>query len=412
MEIVIVGGGITGLALAMNLHKHGVACRVFESAPEIRELGVGITLLPHAIRELTELGLHDELAAFAIENRESLFFNRFGQLIYKEPRGKYAGYNYPEYGTHRGKLHSLMYRHAVSRLGAERIIINRTLVGLDQDAESVTLHFHDTSKRAPAESVRADIAIGCDGVNSAMRKHFYPQEKVAFTGINTWRGVTRRDPILGGRSYMRIGSIRTGKLVLYPIIDNIDGSGRQLVNWTAEIERPGAEINDWNKPGSHEDFIGIYQDWKFDWLNVPEMIRGAELILEYPMVDKNPIDRWTFGHLTLAGDAAHPMYPRGSNGAAQGLIDARVLADILDQVKGPEALKIYEDQRLPVTTKLVLTNRSQPPDYINIKVEELTGDRPFENLDRFISQEELRRISEDYKKVAGFAQADLSRKPS
>jgi 2-polyprenyl-6-methoxyphenol hydroxylase-like FAD-dependent oxidoreductase len=411
MEIAIVGGGITGLALALNLHKRGIACRVFESAPEIKELGVGITLLPHAIRELTELGLHDELAAFAIENRESLFFNRFGQLIYKEARGKYAGYNYPEYGTHRGKLHTLMYRHAVSRLGPERIIINRTFAGLEQNPTGVTLRFRDTSQKTPPESVHADIAIGCDGINSAVRKQFYPHEKVAFTGINTWRGVTRRDPILGGRSYMRIGSIRTGKLVIYPIIDNVDGNGKQLINWTAEIERPGAEINDWNKPGSHEDFISIYQGWKFDWLDVPEMIRGAELILEYPMVDKNPIDRWTFGRVTFAGDAAHPMYPRGSNGAAQGLIDARVLAEILHQVKGPKALKIFEEQRLPATTKLVLTNRSHPPDYINIKVEELTGDRPFENLDRFISQDELRRISDDYKKVAGFAQADLPIKP-
>jgi 2-polyprenyl-6-methoxyphenol hydroxylase-like FAD-dependent oxidoreductase len=407
MEIVIVGGGIAGLGLALNLHKRGIPSRVFESAPEIRELGVGITLLPHAMRELTELGLQNDLLPLGIENRESLFFNRFGQLIYKEPLGRYAGYRYPELGIHRGRLHVVMYESAVAQLGRDRIVTNRACAGLDQDAAGVTLQFRETSTGAAADDVRADVVVGCDGVNSTVRKRFYPDERMAFAGINTWRGVSRHAPILGGRSYLRVGSIRTGKLVIYPIGDDRDG--RQLINWVAEIEKPSAKKNDWNKPGSLGDFLPVYRDWRFDWLDVPEMLGNSELILEYPMVDKDPVARWTFGRVTLAGDAAHPMYPRGANGAAQALIDSRTLADLLRKTPDPlAALAAYEQERLPATAKVVRTNRAHPPDYINIRVEELTGDRPFDNLDKFISQEELRDLSDRYKRVAGFAMSDLS----
>jgi 2-polyprenyl-6-methoxyphenol hydroxylase-like FAD-dependent oxidoreductase len=248
--------------------------------------------------------------------------------------------------------------------------------------------------------------IACDGINSAIRKLFYPDDDVAFSGINTWRGVTRRKPIFGGRSYLRIGSILTGKIVIYPIIDNVDGDGNQLINWMAEIKQDTFEKNDWNKAGNLDDFFSIYQGWRFDWLDVAEVIRSADQILEYPMVDKDPIGRWTFGRVTLAGDAAHPMYPRGSNGAAQAAIDARTLAEFLAAGGDPrQALEAYEDARREVTAKIVRTNREYPPDFINIKVEELVGDRPFENLDDYISQDELRALSENYKRIAGFSMA-------
>jgi 2-polyprenyl-6-methoxyphenol hydroxylase-like FAD-dependent oxidoreductase len=255
---------------------------------------------------------------------------------------------------------------------------------------------------------RADIAIACDGVNSAIRRQLYPDEQLAFAGINTWRGTTIHKPIHSGRTYMRVGSIKTGKLVIYPIISDVDGEGNQLINWTGEIEGDRLTKNDWNKPGKLEDFIHIYESWVFDWLDIPDMIRNAELVLEYPMVDKDPVDQWTFGRVTLMGDAAHPMYPRGSNGAAQGAIDARTLADLLAGMDDAQAaLKAYEEARLAATAKVVLTNRSQPPDFINIKVEELAGDKPFDNLDDYISQDELRALSEGYKKIAGFSVDNL-----
>src|SRR5579862_4401520 len=406
--VAIIGGGVAGLALALNLKKRGIACHVYEAAPEIKELGVGITLLPHATRELSELGVLDELKTLAIENVESCFFNRFGQLLYKEPRGKYAGYSFPELGIHRGRLHMVLYKAARAALGDAYVTTNRQCVGIEQDDAGVTVRLRETSSGTLAAPVKAKVAIGCDGVNSAVRRQFYPDEQMAFTGINTWRGVTRRKPILTGRSYMRIGSIRTGKIVVYPIIDNVDGEGNQLVNWMAEIETGKLEKNDWNKTGKLEDFLPIYQNWKFDWLDVGEMIRNADTILEYPMVDKDPIPRWTFGRITFAGDAAHPMYPRGSNGAAQALIDARTLADLMRQQNDPvAALAAYEKKRLEATAQVVRTNRAHPPDFINIRVEELIGDKPYDKLDAVITQAELKALSDEYKRVAGFALEDV-----
>jgi len=216
--------------------------------------------------------------------------------------------------------------------------------------------------------------------------------------------LSRRKPILTGRSYMRIGSIETGKMVIYPIVDDIDGEGNQLINWMAEIRQPGVTMNDWNRPGRLEDLLPIYKDWRFDWLDVADLVSSSDLILEYPMVDKDPVPRWTFGRVTLVGDAAHPMYPRGSNGAAQGAVDARTLAEMLATRPDPRiALADYEKARLEPTAKVVRTNRQFPPDYIIIRVEELTGGRPFENIDQVISQDELRSLSENYKKIAGFS---------
>ena len=218
MEIAIVGGGICGLSLALNLHARGIACRVYEAAPELKELGVGITLLPHAMRELTALGLGDALLAAGIENAESCFFNRFGQLIYKEPRGKAAGYATPEVGIHRGTLHLALYRAVQERVGKDCVVTNHLCVGVEQDESGARLLFRETTSGKALPPVSADIVIAADGVNSAIRKQLVG-DSVVFTGINTWRGVTRMKPILTGRSYMRIGSILTGKIVIYPIAD-------------------------------------------------------------------------------------------------------------------------------------------------------------------------------------------------
>ena len=404
MRVAVIGGGIGGLALALGLQQRGIASDVYEAAREVRELGVGITLLPHAMRELAALGLQAELEPLGIENLESVFFNRWGQYIYREPRGRHAGYDVPELGMHRGKLHGVMVRAAMQRLGAQHVHLDHRCVGVQQQGDGVTLSFQDSQGHA-RPPVGADIVIACDGVNSAVRRQFYPHEKPAFAGINTWRGVTVHRPILTGKSYLRIGSIDTGKIVIYPIVDNVDGQGNQLINWTAEIRRPDMGMNDWNQPGRLEDFLPVYQDWKFDWLDVPALIAGAREILEYPMVDKDPVAQWTFGRVTFLGDAAHPMYPRGSNGSAQALLDAALLSKLLAQGPDPvAALAAYEAQRLPATAQVVQTNRTVPPDFIIMKADELSGGRPFPGtIDDLVSQEELRRISDDYKKVAGFA---------
>ena len=246
--------------------------------------------------------------------------------------------------------------------------------------------------------------MACDEINSAIRKQFYPEEQLAFGGINMWRGTKRRKPILDGHTYIRFGTIDTGKILIYPIIDNVDGQGNQLINWVAELRRSDVGMNDWIQPGKLEDFFDFYKDLRFDWLDVADLIAGSEQILEYPMVDRDPVTRRTFERVTLMGDAAHPMYPRGANGAAQGIIDARTLADLLSQTPNTlEALARYEQARLETTARIVRTNRQQPPDYINMKVDELTGGRPFKNIDNVISQDELRRISEHYAQIAGFS---------
>ncbi|MBB3862341.1 2-polyprenyl-6-methoxyphenol hydroxylase-like FAD-dependent oxidoreductase [Novosphingobium hassiacum] len=404
-EVTIVGAGIAGLALAIHLHRRGIICRIYEQAPELRELGVGITILPHAMRELAELGLQDLLLKEGIETADSRFFNRFGQLIYGEPRGLAAGYAHPEVGVRRAKVHSALLAIVRKEIGPEAVVTDRRLVSLEQTSSGTTLSFV-TAAGTLAPTVQAQLVIGCDGVNSNVRRQFYPEEKLAFAGINTWRGITRFPAILGGRTYLRIGSIRTGKMVIYPIADDIDGSGLQLINWVAEIQDDEMKMNDWNKAGDPAALMPLFGNWKFDWLDVRSLITNADTILEYPMVDKDPIDLWSFDNLTLAGDAAHPMYPRGSNGAAQALIDARVLAECLREVgTSPEALQRYESQRRPATSAVVRANRAAPPDIINIRVEELTGDRPFSNIDDVISQEELRNLSDSYKIIAGFAKA-------
>jgi 5-methylphenazine-1-carboxylate 1-monooxygenase len=408
MTIAIIGAGIGGLSLALALHQRGLACDVYETAPEIKEIGVGITLLPHAVRELAGLGLQAELETAGIENLESVFFNRYGQYIYREPRGRHAGYALPELGIHRGKLHRILFDAVLQRLGADHVHTNHRCMQVTQTEAGATLHFTEASSGLQLDAVHADVVIACDGVNSTLRKQFYPDEKVAFSGINTWRGVTRHRPILSGKSYIRIGSIDTGKMVIYPIVDNIDASGMQLINWVAETQREGDAMNDWNRVGSGADFLDIFKDWTFDWLNVPALITGADSILEYPMVDKDPVAQWTFGRVTLLGDAAHPMYPRGSNGSAQAIIDGRVLAAQLasTQQSGGDmrsALLAYEALRRPPTSKIVLTNRSTPPDFIIMKADELSGGQPFGHIDDLISQAELRAISENYARIAGFS---------
>lgn len=404
IPVAVVGGGIAGLAFALAMHQRGRVCDVFEAAPEVKEIGVGITLLPHAMRELDALGLTAELEAEAIENLESVFYNRWGQFVYAEPRGRHAGYALPELGIHRGKLHRVLWNAAVQRLGADRLHVGHRCIGIDPAEGGATLRF-EAGGQGSTVQVNAGVVVACDGVNSTIRRHFYPDDRICYAGINTWRGVSVHKPILTGKSYIRIGSIDTGKMVIYPIVDNVDGKGNQLINWVAEIRDPNAAMNDWNRPGRLEDFLPMFESWRYDWLDVPALIGSAQQVFEYPMVDKNPLRQWSFDRVTLMGDAAHPMYPRGSNGSAQGLLDARTLADEMvgSQDDPAAALRRYEALRLGPTAKVVETNRTLPPDFIIMKADELSGGQPFRHIDDLISQDELRAISDNYKQIAGFA---------
>jgi 5-methylphenazine-1-carboxylate 1-monooxygenase len=405
MDIAIVGGGIGGLTLALALHKENVPAkiRIYEAAPEFKPLGVGINLMPHAMKVLTELGTLDALAKVGVEPKEFMFFTHHGQFVYREPTGYAAGFKYPHYSFHRADLHQVLYEAVIERLGRDVILMNHRCVRSEEGGDRVTLHFVDANGKEQ-KSHQADIAIGCDGIHSALRKQFYPNEgPPVFHGINIWRGVTRAKPFLTGGSVTRVGGLyTTSKLGIYPIRNNIDDEGNQLINWFAEVVTDVQYPVDWHKAGRMEDFYPIYKDWSFDWLDCAALIRNSDFILTYPMVDRDPVTRWTFGRVTLLGDAAHPMYPRGGNGGAQSIIDAVTLAELLKNTKDPvEALKTYDTTRIPTTSQIVMKSRTAPPDLIIDTVEKHTGGKRFENLDDIISQDELREIAQGYYRTAG-----------
>lgn len=402
-DIVIIGAGIGGLTLALMLERRGIRTRVFEAAEDMQPIGVGISILPHASAELCQLGLRDALARTAVTARHSNFYTRFGQLVHSEPLGVDAGYDVPQFQVHRGDLQRILYAALIAQAGTRCVVTNHRCTGFEPTERGAIAHFADASGTA-LRSVHARAIVAADGIHSAIRKQLYPDEGgPIYSGVNMWRGVTRWKPYLDGASYVRAGWLSHGKMVIYPIRDDIDGEGTQLINWVAEIETPEHARQDWNRRGRLEDFIGAFEDWHFDFLDVPALIRAADTILEYPMVDKDPLPRWSFGAVTLLGDAAHPMYPRGSNGAGQAILDARALADALaDHADAREALQVYEAARLEATAQVVRTNRTTPPDIILKVVHERSGDKPFDRIEDIISPDELAAISNNYKTIAGY----------
>src|SRR5437868_10091363 len=407
-EVIIVGAGIGGLTLGLALHEAGIPCRIFESAAEIRAVGVGINLLPHATKELAALGLEQALAKVAIATTDATFFNRFGQLIYQEPLGRAAGYDHPQFSIHRGDLQRVLLDAFVTRAGNDRLLTSHHCTGIEQDDSGVAVNFSYGPAGSNRTKVRGKAVIACDGIHSAIRKQFYPDEgEPRYSGVNMWRGVTRWKPMLSGASMVRAGWLSHGKMVIYPI-RAAGNDGLQLINWVAEIETPNYRKRDWNREGSLDDFIGPFADWHFDWLDVPAFIRAADSVLEFPMVDQDPLPCWSFGRITLLGDAAHPMVPRGSNGAGPAILDARALTVALLQNADPvAALGSYESQRLAVTTRIVLTNRTNPPDAILREVFQRTHDRPFKAIEDVISRDELVALSEGYKRIAGYSKDAL-----
>lgn len=405
MHVAIVGGGIGGLSTALYLHQQGIDCRVYESVPAYKPLGVGINLFPHAMRRLFELGLEDAVRQVGVEAKEFTFFNQHGQLIYREPCGRHAGYDWPHFSFHRADLHRVLLDAVMARLGPDAVHNGHRCSGFSQDDQGVTLQL-DTATTSHA--VRADVVIACDGFHSAVRRQLYPEEAPAhFGGINLWRGVTRGQPFLSGASVTRCGALRHGKLVVYPIRNHPDGT--QTINWAVEILKSDWSENDWNKTGQLSDFIDYFSNRSFPWLDIPRLFREAEFILEYPMVDRDPIPRWSFGRVTLLGDAAHPMYPRGGNGGAQSILDAELLASLLANCDDPvQALQAYEAERRPKTRDIVLTNRSTPPDAIIERVDALTASQPFARIEDVISLTELQGMSELYKQVTSMDRAAVN----
>lgn len=409
-KIIIAGGGIGGLTTAISLHQAGFEVKVFESVKELQPLGVGINTLPHCVRVFTKLGLLDKLADNAIETSNLDYFNRHGQRFWSEPRGKYAGYKWPQFSIHRGTLQMILLEEAIRLLGEEAILTNHHLDRFEQDEQRVTAHFMDKATGETIHTETADALIGADGISSAVRKQLYPNEgPPVYSGNVLYRGSTIMPPFLDGNTMVMIGSNQQ-KMVVYPILANVDEAGNSLINWVGNLKEGGNHLKerDWNRETDKGRLVEIYKKWTFDWVDVPGMIAGAKAVYEFPMSDRNPLDQWTFGRVTLLGDAAHPMYPIGSNGASQAVLDAEFLTSCLkkfDEV--PSALKAYEEVRLPATSKVVLKNRAKGPDQILDLMEDRFPDG-FEPQE--IPREELTLIMDNYRKVAGFDKKTLNQK--
>jgi 2-polyprenyl-6-methoxyphenol hydroxylase-like FAD-dependent oxidoreductase len=404
-SIVIAGGGIGGLAAALSLHDAGYPVEVFEAVDDLKALGVGINLLPHAVRELDALGLLDELAAEAIAPTTLAYFTKRGEPIWDEPRGVAAGYRWPQLSIHRGTLHRVLLDACVTRIGAESVQLGYRLTGIEDDQGDTVTAVFALGRDGESVSVTAPMLVAADGIHSVARAVRYPDEGMPkWNGSLLWRGLAPSAPVLDGRTMIWAGH-PDQKFVGYPVLDLDDG--RQLFNFIAEFRTTGIELTereDWNQPGRLDDFIGRFEDWVFPWLDVPGLVRSSAGTFRFPMVDRDPVDRWSFARTTLLGDAAHPMYPIGSNGASQAILDARVLTGCLRAFPDePEkALQRYDEIRRPATSSIVLANRGFGPE-LPMRLVEERAPEGFDRLDEVITPEEILEVTDGYRRTAGFA---------
>ncbi len=414
MKVIIVGGGIGGLATALSLHEEGIECDVYERSGSIRELGVGINTLPHAIRELADLGLLDELDRVGIRTRELTYQNRFGQTVWREPRGLDAGYDYPQFSIHRGRLQGVLHEAVAARIGDARIHTAHELVDFEEVDEKVTATFQFRDGDGGQVEVEGDVLIAADGIHSLARSRFYPREgPPSWNGIMLWRGAVEREPFLDGRSMIIAGGM-AAKFVLYPISNEAEDEGHQLINWAVAVKlgdgtSPPPRREDWNRTGNLDELLGHVSGlFSLDVLDPVELIESTHEFFEYPMCDRDPLPRWTFGRVTLLGDAAHPMYPVGSNGASQAILDARALAEKLATVPSAwEALQHYEVERLAATTDIVKQNRGGGPERV-IDVIEARCPDGFDRIEDVASHAELEAIVRGYSQLAGFDQDQVN----
>jgi 5-methylphenazine-1-carboxylate 1-monooxygenase len=404
MKVVIAGGGIGGLAAALFLNADGIDVDVYESVSELQELGVGINLQPHAVRELETLDLRSELEAAGNSCDEWAMFNRLGQEIWREPRGRAAGHPWPQISIHRGRLQGILLAATRKRLGPERIHTDHHLVAFDDGTDRIAATFATGRRAGSSVRVEADVLIGADGIHSTVRKFLYPAEgDPVFAGMLLWRGMTRTKPLFGGHT-MVFSGYREQKFIAYPI-GAPDADGLQMLNWIAEIHaNKMLRREDWNREGRLDEFLPAYADWRFSWADVPQIVRDADRVYEYPMIDRDPLPRWSFGRVTLLGDAAHPMYPIGANGASQAIRDGRAVAQALAAGGAAEGLARYEQERREATNQIVLSNRQLGPEQV-MQIAHERAPNGFKHIEDVISREELNAIAQRYRAVTWAAPA-------
>jgi len=418
-RVLVAGAGVAGLTLALTCHQLGIPVTVLESVRELKPLGVGINLQPNAVRELFDLGLADDLATIGIEAREWALVGRNGNDIWSEPRGRLAGYSWPQFAVHRGQLQMLLYQTVVQRLGPDAVQTGSRVTGWSNTAGGVvaTVQRRGLGDDDPSATdvVAGRVLIAADGLHSAVRQQMFPQQGPPhWGGAILWRGTAFAPPIRSGSSFLLVGSLEQ-RFVHYPIGPVDPETGLQLQNWIAELTvDPGDGLPDssWNKQVDLDAFLPAFANWNFDWLNIPALIRSAPTVWEFPMVDRDPVDHWVDGNVLLIGDAAHVMYPVGSNGASQAVVDARILgAKFMEHGVQSAALAAFQNQLLEPMNSLVLRNRGSGPIGILGDIDERCGG-VFDNIDDVIPQAEIEAYMARYKAAAGFARDELNAAPS
>lgn len=413
MKLLIIGGGIGGLVTALALHKAGIDVEIFEQSQELRELGVGINLLPHAVKELAALGLLPALDEAGIRTRELIYLNRHGQVVWRELRGLDAGYDVPQISIHRGKLHGVLLKAVLERLGAERLHTGQRFVDLAEAPDKVIARLE--SRAGEHVEVTGDGLIGCDGIHSRVRALFYLEEgSLLWSGIMLWRGSTSWPVHEDGRTMIIAGG-NAAKFVFYPIHHDPAQPDRRLTNWAimariADGSGPPPRREDWNAVGRIEEACAFVEDsFRLGFIEPKQIIEATGVFYEYPNCDRDPVGRWSFGRVTLLGDAAHPMYPVGSNGASQAILDAAALARHLAAVPEPEAaFAAYDADRRPLTADIVRANRRGGPEGV-IDVVEARAPDGFDDIDKVASFAEREAIVRGYASKAGYAKDQVNR---
>jgi len=412
MTVIVAGGGIAGMTMALTCHELGLPVIVHESVSQLEPLGVGINLQPNAVRELYDLGLETQLNAIGVPAKEWALVGRNGNDVWAEPRGLDAGYLWPQFSVHRGRLQILLYEEVLSRLGAGAVITGSRLMSYESQDDKVQASFRSASGQVT--TIEGSVLIGADGLHSAVRRQMCPTEgPPVWGGPVMWRGTSEAVPIRTGGSFVLVGKLDQ-RFVCYPISRPDPATGLATINWIAELTYDTSQDwgdSDWNREVSIDKFLGEFEDWAFDWLDIPELIRSASNVYEYPMVDRDPIESWVDGRCILIGDAAHVMYPVGSNGASQAIVDARVLGAEMQRLGvGIAALKSFEGAMLRDLNELVLRNRGAGPIGILGLVEERCGG-VFDDIEDVIPRAEIEDYMARYKAAAGFAIETLNNSP-
>jgi 5-methylphenazine-1-carboxylate 1-monooxygenase len=411
MKVIVVGGGISGLTMALSLHQIGMPVRVYEAAHAVTPLGVGINLQPNAVRELDEFGLGEKLAGLGIATDSLRFFNKFGQPVWSEKRGRAAGFNWPQYSIHRGRLQVMLAEATRERIGDE-LRTGHVFEKFTERRDKVVASFVDRRGAVIAED-EADILIGADGIHSAVRRQFYPNEgEPNFAGQILWRAAVETAPFLGGATMIIAGHFHR-RIVAYPVAPGAK-PGTKLTNWIAQmtVETKAPPREDWNRKVGKERFIDAFRDWRFNWLDFPKLVDATAEIFEFPLVDRHPVERWSFGRVTLIGDAAHPMQPTGSQAGSQAIVDARLLTAALLAERDPvAALAAYDRQRRPVMNDITLRNRNFGPEAA-MQLAEERAPGGFKDIEDVIPRAELESISRSFSQAAGLDPAGLNARPA